>query len=1249
MGASRARLWLRYAFGAALIILAAFALLAWAAGREATLQWLAAETAARTNGALTLEGVRGSLYGPLAADRVVWDDMDRRFEARGVQLDWSPSALLRGRVLISALETARLDLLTKRTSDATPQLPDKLALPVSVYVPQLRIGEVVMRTPQRADTVRNVAASLELGPREHVIAVERLTTEWGTLTAHASIGTDAPFPVAADAQFAGDKTPNAYHARAALVGSLSRIEVMASAGLGSATAKLQVALAPFAIQPLVAASIEAGNVEPAALHAGLPAARLSALVEVRGTDAGAYAGTVTVKNAQAGRLDEQRLPLVALSYSFSGTLDEVGLKDVWIDLGAAGAFAGTGRLVNKRLELALATERLDLQGIQRSLHPTRLAGSIRLGVAEDTQTFLAELAQENLLLRLDAALGGGRLQVREASAHSGEGTLSVRGELALAAPRAFSAQGQLERIDLSAFGTFPASAINGSFRARGSLDPRPAAELELDVHDSHLRGYALAASARAQVAPARAQHAVVKVTLAGNRLELTGDYGAPGDRLEFMVTAPHLDRIGYGLKGRVEGRGFLQGLIAAPAAGFSLRGQNVVLPGGHALTALQADGQLARGLAGKISLNVTARGLRSGNWRVERATLSASGTQEQHSLELQATGPQLDASIAASGGWREGTGWSGILTRLEQQGPLAVRLEQPARVMVGGDGFSLTNLGLRVGAARVRIDSLARSPARAASRGEVSGLPLAMLQPLLKLPEAVRSTLIFGGRWDLEKIAPAHWRGSIAMKRESGDVELSGVEPVTLGLTRLALETSIGNGTIASTATVKGSQLGTVEAEARLPLAPGEVPSISADAPLAASLRVDTPSIAWLAGLSKADIALKGALRADLSASGTLAAPQFHGTVTGKGLALQSIEQGVQLTGGELRAELSGGNILLRRLNVRAGDGSFEASGRLRLAGADPDGALDWKATQLEAVRRPDRLIVLSGAGAVELKSRRLAVSGKLSVDRGLIELAELSGVTVSDDVVVKGRKRDSETGSPLRVGLDLALDLGKRFYLKGLGIDARLEGDMRLRAGEDQLPMATGRISVAEGRYSAYGQRLVIERGIISFIGPIDNPGLDVIALRKNQEVVAGVAVTGTAVAPSVKLVSQPDVPDTAKLSWLVLGRGPETATGGDLALLSTAASALLSKGESATLQGKIEEATGLDEFGFRTGSTVASSVVTLGKRLSSNAYLVYEQGLAAAASIVKLRYTLTPRLTVQTQAGTETAVDLFYNFYFD
>jgi len=170
-----------------------------------------------------------------------------------------------------------------------------------------------------------------------------------------------------------------------------------------------------------------------------------------------------------------------------------------------------------------------------------------------------------------------------------------------------------------------------------------------------------------------------------------------------------------------------------------------------------------------------------------------------------------------------------------------------------------------------------------------------------------------------------------------------------------------------------------------------------------------------------------------------------------------------------------------------------------------------------------------------------------------------------------------------------------------------------------------------------------------MTFLGTIDNPGLDLLALRKNQSVEAGVAVTGTATSPAVKLVSWPEVPDSAKLSWLVLGRGPDTANGADMALLSTAASALLAGGESATLQGKLEKLTGLDEVGFRSGSTVSGSVMTLGKRLSADTYLVYERGLAAAASAVKLRHMLTPSLSVQTEAGTRTAVDLFYNIFFD
>ena len=76
-------------------------------------------------------------------------------------------------------------------------------------------------------------------------------------------------------------------------------------------------------------------------------------------------------------------------------------------------------------------------------------------------------------------------------------------------------------------------------------------------------------------------------------------------------------------------------------------------------------------------------------------------------------------------------------------------------------------------------------------------------------------------------------------------------------------------------------------------------------------------------------------------------------------------------------------------------------------------------------------------------------------------------------------------------------------------------------------------------GTYYAFGQKLVIDRGRLIFDGPLDNPGLDIVALRKNLAVEAGVAVSGTVKVPIIQLTSNPPVPDNEKLSWLVLGHG--------------------------------------------------------------------------------------------------------------
>ena len=225
------------------------------------------------------------------------------------------------------------------------------------------------------------------------------------------------------------------------------------------------------------------------------------------------------------------------------------------------------------------------------------------------------------------------------------------------------------------------------------------------------------------------------------------------------------------------------------------------------------------------------------------------------------------------------------------------------------------------------------------------------------------------------------------------------------------------------------------------------------------------------------------------------------------------------------------------------------------------------------------------------------------------------------------------------------------------------------MRSDDAGLPRASGSIRTVDGRFDAYGQKLGIQRGIINFQGAIDNPGLNILAVRENLPVEAGVEVTGTAQRPSIRLVSTPEVPDTEKLSWLVLGHAPEQQGAADSGVLLAAARTILGGQDGGVLR-QLQRGLGIDEFGVSTGEiggygnqptsrvasssgfsgnqTVSGQIVSVGKRLSSNALLSYEQSLNTSDSIVKLTVNLGRRFSVVGRAGSESALDFFWHYRF-
>ncbi len=161
-------------------------------------------------------------------------------------------------------------------------------------------------------------------------------------------------------------------------------------------------------------------------------------------------------------------------------------------------------------------------------------------------------------------------------------------------------------------------------------------------------------------------------------------------------------------------------------------------------------------------------------------------------------------------------------------------------------------------------------------------------------------------------------------------------------------------------------------------------------------------------------------------------------------------------------------------------------------------------------------------------------------------------------------------------------------------------------------------------------------------FSGPSANPAIDITAIRPNIAVRAGVKVTGSANRPLVTLFSEPDMSDAEKLSWVVMGRSAAT-NGAETAFLQQAALALLSGGNTG---GNFAGQLGLDELGFKGPSDdgTEGAAVTVGKRLSKDLYVAYEQSLSGAMGTLYIFYDLSRRLTLRGQTGVQTAVDLIY-----
>ncbi|MGZ3181800.1 MAG: translocation/assembly module TamB domain-containing protein [Telluria sp.] len=1001
----------------------------------------------------------------------------------------------------------------------------------------------------------------------------------------------------------------------------------------------------------------ASHFNPAAFG-DLPAADINARASARGTFA------PSPHAALAFQVAPSRLFGQALSGhgQLQATPQRLSAIDAALALGAntatlRGNFGAHGD------KLAWTLHAHDLAALKPGLYGTVDAGGVAGGAFAAPRT------------TFDADASG--LGWSAAARKNNQGVLHASGEAWLDG-RALQARasGTAQHVDPASFGSPLAGSVNGKFDATFHGGAAWQAGANMVLADSTLGSAPAWGRIHFSADRTHVGDTDIDLHLGPNVVAAKGSFGAGPDRLEWRIDAPQLAALGPGFAGALRGNGILSGTMEAPAVNGTLDGANL-RAFDQQVRALHATASLGagHGAADPVASDISVTDYSNGKSTLIGARLQTSGTRGAHTLQLTARNEQMDLTAGIRGGW-SGNTWNGTITALQNRGRNAFTLQTPVAVSVGvaaGKGvfglahperIAVENAVIGLPAGSITIRTLDKSGPRWRSSGAAAGVPLSWIAQFSdSLRENLGGDLTVGADWalDLQTAAatgstPA-LAGSAHLFRERGDVVAGAEVPVQLGLSALDLRADVAANALRLQARVEGTRAGRTRVDATMQLVGGRVTN---DSPLRLTANADMPSIAWLAPLSgQPGLELDGALKLALNGSGEVGAPTLNGSVTGDALAVRWPDQGVKLRNGILRAQLAGDQLVLQQFAFDGPQGHASADGAIRFAGGEAVLQAKLVADHLEVLSRPDRTAVVTGQASVVRDAHKFEVTGRMRADRANLELAPLDRPTLSDDVVVLGRTPKATQprergGVPLTADLDL--DLGDNFYLKGMGLDAQLAGAAHVHLADRKPPRVTGTIRALNGTYAAYGQHLAVERAVITFAGAYDNPSLNILAVRKRPEgeplsetnVEAGVEVRGTALAPAARLVSTPNVSDSDKLAWLVLGHGMDATAGNEMGVLSAAAGALLG-GSGGGIQSRLANSLHVDEFGLSQAKGLESTVLTVGKRLSQRAYLTFEQGAGTATTLVKLRYHLNPRITLQLQTGANTAFDVLYSWTFD
>ena len=786
-----------------------------------------------------------------------------------------------------------------------------------------------------------------------------------------------------------------------------------------------------------------------------------------------------------------------------------------------------------------------------------------------------------------------------------------------------------------------------SARLKGKLaEPSPQLEADIDKLTGKLRDYPVSANGRLFLAGDQLTVESLRVNSGVNRLAVDGTLGQEQGALDVTIDAPKLDTLWPDLGGSLKGDGRLKGAWRQPTVEFQAQGRHLRFAG-YSAAELNAD--IGYRPEATSRLNLSATTIKSDTIDITRLRVEGSGTQAAHSLSADLRSNKGDLSAGLTGGIENGR-WQGSLSKLALNVPNQGRwqLREPMAMTVAPRGEAGVDLAFEQGclvrqAASVCVQGGYQASGDFQAELRASTLPLALLQTYLTEQvtlsgiinadaQLARRKGVLAGRYNLQ--IPAGTKVLLQAKETTTTIPL-GASSVTGAVSGNTVSADLDLALIG-----RDFVRGQLQADIG--------PSQAVNGRIQASMAEFALFNAWVPDKVSG---LKGQLQADLTLYGALQKPAAAGSVRLSGGAVDIQELGLRLR--DINLEIAAARDNAERLRIqgaaKSGAGSAYLDGFVLLR---PEAGWPVELTltgdDFEVAKLPEAQIAVSPALKIAYANGQGKVTGKLSVPTAIMKLKQLpeQAVKVSEDEIIVGEEPVEKT-APAVPGFDIDVDveLGKNVKFSGMGLKTDLAGKLKIVQRSGKMTMH-GTVDMKEARYEQYGQDLTVRKGRFAFNGPVDNPWLDVEAVRvsNDKKVTAVLSVTGLSKAPRTRIYSEPALPEAEALAYLITGRPLNQASESEGNMIAGAALSY-GAGKVAWLANKF----GADQFEVKEGKTLQDTLLAVGRHLTPEFYIGTKVGLFNKQAVLVLRRMLTEALSVETEAGTSQRIKLNYQIEAD